>query len=328
MVMVSKSGGDEVKIAASTQPNTPAGSNNGFSIAEVLASFVSHWYWFIISLAICLGVAWYYLATTSPVYTRSAMLLIKDESKGSSVSNIASEMQDIGLVANKSNLSNELISLKSPTLMTQVVKDLQLMDYYKVPVDLREQDIYGKSPIKVVFDASKKENTDFVSFKIKLVDDDYAVLYDFNNKGVENKNSINITLGDSVFTETPVGHLAIFHTKAECGDMYKNINFYRTSLDAATNAYNAALGVGLVDKQSTVVTLSITDQSIARATDIINTVINVYNDNWVHDKNRIAESTSEFIASRLGVMGRRGLKARFQTPEKEGRKTGKKQGKR
>ena len=122
------------------------------------------------------------------------MLLIKDESKGSSVANIASEMQDIGLVANKSNLSNELISLKSPTLMTQVVRELQLMDYYKIPIDLREQDIYGKSPIKVVFDASKKENTDFVSFKIKLADDDYAVLYDFNNKGIEYKESINIKL--------------------------------------------------------------------------------------------------------------------------------------
>ena len=197
MVEVSKNGGDEVNVAASTQSNTPVGGNNGFSIAEVLASFVSHWYWFIISLAICLGAAWYYLATTSPVYTRSAMLLIKDESKGSSVANIASEMQDIGLVANKSNLSNELISLKSPTLMTQVVRELQLMDYYKIPIDLREQDIYGKSPIKVVFDASKKENTDFVSFKIKLADDDYAVLYDFNNKGIEYKESININRNTS-----------------------------------------------------------------------------------------------------------------------------------
>ena len=120
MVMVSKTGGDELNIAASTQQNTSAGSNNGFSIAEVLASFVSHWYWFIISLAICLGAAWYYLATTSPVYTRSAMLLIKDDSKGSSVSNIASEMQDIGLVANKSNLSNELISLKETICMIEL----------------------------------------------------------------------------------------------------------------------------------------------------------------------------------------------------------------
>ncbi len=302
MVMVSKNGGDEVNVAASTQPNTPVGGNNGFSIAEVLASFVSHWYWFIISLAICLAAAWYYLATTSPVYTRSAMLLIKDESKGSSVANIASEMQDIGLVANKSNLSNELISLKSPTLMTQVVRELQLMDYYKIPIDLREQDIYGKSPIKVVFDASQKENIDFVAFKIKVVDDEEVSLYDFMNKGVEFKQTINVRLNDTIPTETPVGHLVVYRTGAEGSEAYKEIFYSRTSVDAATNQYNSALSVGLVEKQATVVNLSIMDQSTARATDIINTVINVYNDNWVHDKNRIAESTSEFISSRLGVI--------------------------
>lgn len=302
MVMVSKNGGDEMSVAASTQQKAPSGGSSGFSIAEVLNSFVTHWYWFIISLVICLGLAWYHLATTSPVYTRSAMLLIKDESKGSSAANIASEMADMGLVASKSNLNNELISLKSPTLMTQVVKELQLTDYYKVPVDLREQDIYGKSPVKVVFDASKKEDIDFVSFKIKLTDDEEATLYDFNNKGVEYKQTVVVKLGDSISTETPVGHLTLYQTGVESSDVYKEINFYRTSVDAATNIYNIALSVGMADKQSTVVSLTITDESIARATDVINTVINVYNDNWVHDKNRIAESTSEFIASRLGVI--------------------------
>jgi len=299
--MVSKNGGEEVNVAAQTQQKTPGGSSSGFSIAEVLQSFITHWYWFPISLALCLGLAWYYLATTPPVYTRSAMLLIKDESKGGSA-NIASEIADMGLLASKSNLSNELISLKSPTLMTQVVKELQLMDYYKVPVDLREQDIYGISPVKVLFDASQKKNTDFVSFKIKMLGDGYVELSDFNDKGKEYKSKVSVKLSDTIPTETPVGHLSIFPTGVEGGEMYKEINYSRSSVDVATNVYSAALSVGLVDKQSTVVNLSITDQSTERATDIIKTVIKVYNDNWVHDKNRIAESTSEFISSRLGVI--------------------------
>lgn len=298
--MISKYGGEEASVATPTQQKPASGG--GFSIADVLDSFVSHWYWFIISLAVCMGAAWYYLATTSPVYTRTAMLLIKDESKGSSAANIASEMQDMGLVASKSNLSNELISLKSPTLMTQVVKELQLMDYYKIPVDLREQDIYGKSPVKVVFDHSVKEEVEFVSFKIKLVDAEYADLYEFKNKGVESNETVTVRLNDSTSTETPVGHISVYSTGIEGSGIYKEINFYRTSVESATNTYTSALAVGMVDKQSTVVNLSITDQSIARATDVIKTVINVYNDNWVHDKNRIAESTSEFIASRLGVI--------------------------
>ncbi len=302
MVMVSKNGGDEMNnVAVSTQQKKPGGGSS-FSIAEVLNSFVTHWYWFIISLVICLGVAWYYLATTAPLYTRTAMLLIKDESKGASVGNIASDMQDLGLIANKSNLNNELISLKSPSLMTQVVKELQLLDYYKIPVDLREEDIYGKSPVKVEFDGSKNENLDFISFKINLGEGDVVTLSNFNNKGAEINKSVTIRLDDSTSAETPVGHLSVYRVKGVPGYGYKEINFSRTSVDAATNMYNAALVVGLADKQSTVVNLSITDESIERATDVIKTVISVYNDNWVQDKNRISTSTSEFISSRLGVI--------------------------
>lgn len=302
MVMVSKYDAGGANVAVQPQQSSVASSTSGFSVAEVLASFISHWYWFLISLFVCLGAAWYYLSTTSPVYTRTAMLLIKDESKGSSAMNIASEMQDMGLVATKSNLSNELITLKSPTLIMQVVNELQLMDYYKVPLSFRELDIYGKSPVKVVFDPSKLTNIDFVSFKIRMVDKQSVDLYDFKNKGVKTDETISIKLNDSTFTETPVGFLTVYSTGVEGSEEFKNVNFSRSSVDAATNTYTSLLSVGLVDKQSTVVKLSIMDESTIRATDILKTVINVYNDNWVHDKNRIAESTSEFIASRLGVI--------------------------
>ena len=39
-----------------------------------------------------------------------------------------------------------------------------------------------------------------------------------------------------------------------------------------------------------------------RAEDILNTLISVYNENWVKDKNQIAISTSMFINDRLGVI--------------------------
>ena len=44
------------------------------------------------------------------------------------------------------------------------------------------------------------------------------------------------------------------------------------------------------------------DVCIQRAEDILNTVIAVYNENWIKDKNQIAVSTSMFINDRLGVI--------------------------
>ena len=38
---------------------------------------LSHWYWFLISVVLALGLATYYLHKTVPVYTRTAKLLVK-----------------------------------------------------------------------------------------------------------------------------------------------------------------------------------------------------------------------------------------------------------
>ena len=47
------------------------------------------------------------------------------------------------------------------------------------------------------------------------------------------------------------------------------------------------------------ITLGMQDEIPARANDVILTLIDVYNEKWVKDRNRMAESTSKFIDERL-----------------------------
>ena len=51
-------------------------------------------------------------------------------------------------------------------------------------------------------------------------------------------------------------------------------------------------------------TLSYQDVCPQRAEDILNTLITVYNETWVEDKNRVAVSTSQFIDERIKVIER------------------------
>lgn len=69
-----------------------------------------------------------------------------------------------------------------------------------------------------------------------------------------------------------------------------------------TQSYLNRLQVNLADKNADVISLSIKDVSTQRAQDILNTLIAVYNENWVRDKNQIANSTSVFINDRLRVI--------------------------
>ena len=69
------------------QNNVRTGQPEDFMrIQDLFYLCLSKWYWFVISLGITLSVAILYVLVTPPVYMRSAALLIKDESKGQSLS--------------------------------------------------------------------------------------------------------------------------------------------------------------------------------------------------------------------------------------------------
>lgn len=110
------------------QNNVRTGQPEDFMrIQDLFYLCLSKWYWFVISLGITLSVAILYVLVTPPVYMRSAALLIKDESKGQSLSGeVGGSFSDLGLFQANTNVNNELISLQSPAIMLDVVNRLRL----------------------------------------------------------------------------------------------------------------------------------------------------------------------------------------------------------
>ena len=51
------------------------------NFSELWIVFRQKWYWVLISLTITISLAVIYILTTSPVYTRKASVLIKEEGK-------------------------------------------------------------------------------------------------------------------------------------------------------------------------------------------------------------------------------------------------------
>lgn len=55
-----------------------------FTFQDFVQLVLSNWYWFALSILICWLCAAFYIRRTSPVYQRSASVLVKDSRKGSS----------------------------------------------------------------------------------------------------------------------------------------------------------------------------------------------------------------------------------------------------
>ena len=66
------------------------------NIADLVQIVYANWKWYILSVIVCLGLAFLYLCCVNPIYERQASVLIKDEKgSGGSIGGAASMFQDM-----------------------------------------------------------------------------------------------------------------------------------------------------------------------------------------------------------------------------------------
>lgn len=284
---------------SSNQPVQMQEDNSALNIKDLLFLYLSKWKWFVLSLAVCLCVAALYLLRTPAVYTRTANIIIEDNSKGGSVSSDLN-FADMGLFQSNTNVNNEMISLKSPALMQEVVQRLHLTTNYSSEGRFHDRTLYGTTlPINVAIDGCADNESAGLTVKVNA--DSTIVLYGFIHNGGKLKGD-RVKGRLFVPVETPLGKVTVTPTAFFQQNNSYEIIVNKSSLYSAATSYASRLKVSLLQREATVVSLSIEDVSIQRANDVLNTLISAYNENWIKAKNQIAVSTSVFINDRLGVI--------------------------
>ena len=270
------------------------------SIQDLFHLCLAQWKWFVLSLVITCGVATLYLLRTPSVYTRTASVLIKEDTKGNSSSSGMEAFSDLGLFQTSTNVNNELLAFQSPAIMTEVVNRLQLYMNYYTPGRFHQQVAYGATlpATAVLCDLSENESA---SFTLKIASDKSLLLSDFSHNGKDIKSdAVKGLLSDTI--ATPIGRVVVETTPQYDSEQAYTLYVNRAPLYGTVNSYTANLSVSLNNEKSSVIDLTFKDLSTQRAEDVLNTLIAVYNENWVKDRNQIAVSTSMFINERLGVI--------------------------
>ena len=276
-------------------------NESSMGIKDFFYLCLAKWRWFVLSLVVVLGAAALYLLTTPPVYTRSTSLLLKfEQGPRSSITDAAGVLGDLNLFQSYTNVNNEILSLQSPALMTEVVKRLGLNVNYSTDGTFHKEVLYGLArPYEVEFE-DFADNAG-VSFTITPEDDGTLTLDHFRLDGDKYRGEVTAYV-DSL-TSTPIGTLIVRQlVPSDTTVLGKPVYVSRSGYSAAGKAYAKKLVVGQSDDESTVIDLSIDDVSPQRAEDLLNTVIAIYNENWIKDKNQVAVSNSMFIEDRLAVI--------------------------
>ncbi len=273
------------------------------SVRDVFAICLANWKWLLASIIVCMLAATYYCFKTVPNYVRTAQVLIKEDRKSSTVQgDVSQAFSNMGMGITKVNVYNEIVNFKSPDLMLQVAKNLNLDVDYKVKGLRYYHTIYGTGlPVKVTF--LDQERSRFSGMMLTLNEDSTSVtLHDFiRGKSDLNAEAVTVAYGDTV--NTPLGNLVVTRSEyADQAEVDRPIYITRTSPQAAASYCRGRVSVDLDDKNTTVIDLNYRDVNIQRAEDVLMMIINCYNENWIKDKNQITISTNEFIAERLNVI--------------------------
>lgn len=277
-------------------------SDNSTRDKQLLYLFMARWRWFVVSVVIMVGLATLYILRSQPVYTRLAFLLVKEDAKGKTIgSDVASMFANLGLEQANSNVNNELIALQMPAVVREVVHRLSLDMNYQQNGYMHKETLYGKDlPVKVQL--LQKNDAETASFTMQLLSGKKVMLDDFRCSEMDiESRMVSGTIGDTL--RTPLGKMIIAATpEYKPNKEYPLIFVSHNSLFACVDACTNNLEAKLSSKDATIIELSYKDVSIARAEDFLNTLIAVYNEEWMKDKNQITVSTSQFISDRLAAL--------------------------
>jgi capsular exopolysaccharide synthesis family protein len=264
---------------------------NHKDIGQLLAQYTKYWYWFVLSLALCLCSAYAYLKYYAvPEYSITSSLLIKDDKPGATS---ADESFNLNLFASSKNLNNEIEILESISLMERVTQALGLNITYHKKGKFRNTELYGKQlPIKIVVDRLSPEitNQDF------LLNLGKGTAFDLE----ENGKHTSYSFGQQI--KRPYADFTIVaDSNAQLLATYANSQLLVGLHNPKTiaNNYRQSILIAPVSKDATVVKVSMADAIPERGRDIINKLVEVYNQEALEDKNQTATNTIQFLDERL-----------------------------
>lgn len=274
--------------------------NNGVDIKSFLFLCLSRWYWFAISVFFAFIVGLFIYLSTTPQYERSMQVLIKSDSQGGS--GVLGNLDAFGTFGNFSGnvaTANEIQAFTSNDLMTQIVNKMRLDVEYEKHGLFHDDVLYAETlPIRISFMDLKSD--DFASLQLTIDSTGVVVLSDFMLNEESHNEKISCKINDS--TQTPLGRISVKQIGVIDNETAHEITVTKKPLLNAIKDYKSRLTAAKVDKQSDVIRISVIDKSKKRADDILDTLISVYNAQWIEDKNQIAKATSEFIDDRLKLI--------------------------
>ncbi len=255
-----------------------------FDVRNIFFRILS--YWAIVLLFLVIGGfgAWLYLRYTTPVYMVKTRVVVNDETQEQN-SNL---FEALRVNYNNTDLATEkeLEILKSKTLLTEVVRELQLNVQWTTEGRIQKLQKYGDLPIELYLE-SPDSISKFVTGTVKINSKNQI---EFNNETFDvdtlvlsQYGKIKWVINDTLDPETSL--------KLSLRTISNTVDIFRDKLKTVP-----------ANKFASIVDISLNDEIPARAIQFLNTLLKQYSENNIEYKNRVSLNTLKFVDERLKLV--------------------------
>ena len=280
-------------------PNFKKEEESRLSISDLWSLVWDNKWWYVVSVAVFLFLGVFYLYRTPKVYKRAAKVMIDESNQDATMRNLGVASAGMMRMRSINSVENEMEAFSSPDLMQIVVERLNLQTTYVENQFLRSVELYENSPFEMVL-MGENPMSGF-SFVVENDGDGRVSLSKFRIRDEKIDTVVTGLLGSRM--NTPFGDMVLYPHETE--NKFKNpitVSWYPSM--AMAKSYANRLDLSLTGKESSVVVISLNDTYPSRAASVISTLIDVYNEVWISNKNRAAINTTEFINERLVIIER------------------------
>ncbi|MGZ5248170.1 MAG: GumC family protein, partial [Flavitalea sp.] len=255
---------------------------------DLFRQYLPYWPLFVVLVITTLFCAWLYLRYTNPIYQVNAKILVKDEKKGLSESEV---LETLNLFGEKKIVENETDILKSWPLIEEVVKDLKIYSTQWYKGKVRDMELFANSaPLLITaLNPDSIPSTD----KIPLTFDMGKNMFSINELSLP-FGSIIIIRGQKFRIDQNPGYTSDFKNGT--------IDIQFQNVSDLSMGIQGGLKINPTSKQSSMINVSYQTTVPAKGRQILNKLFEVYENASLKDKNQVAQNTLSFVDGRLGLV--------------------------
>jgi capsular exopolysaccharide synthesis family protein len=267
-------------------PSSNSEFKNTNDFIKDFLKYIYFWKYFVISIVVFLLFSLLFLRYTTEIYTSEAKIRILDKSPNTLILPSAEEI----FGNSKINLENEIEVIKSFKILNKVALKLNLFsEVYELGEVKESLSLYHPFSVKMKTEILNFNN----EYKFYYKDNLYIIFDVFNDKEYEFKDiDVINTSNDFPFIFTNFNSI----------DFVSNNFEYLIKINSNKNVVKklrSNLKVSTLGKKSEILLLSYNSEVPKYSEDILNTLINVFNNDGVNDRQLVHKRTIDFVNKRF-----------------------------